>query len=92
MRSAENHIYDPLENPGLYGIGNLGNVCTDRVYRRQGLAAACVNAVVRELLSAGCRYVFLNVEVENAPAIGLYESVGFQTHCTYFEGVGKKKM
>ena len=56
----------------------VNNVCVDPCARRRGVAAAMMDVVdvlaVREL---GANQIVLHVDADNAPAIRLYESVGF---------------
>jgi len=55
----------------------LQQVWTDPPARRQGFAARALRDLIR-LLLAGTPAVCLFVRAENAPAIGLYESIGMQ--------------
>jgi predicted GNAT family acetyltransferase len=67
------------------GIAAVGNVFTRPEARGRGYAAAATSAVVRDLLSTGCRDVVLNVAVTNTTAIGVYERLGFRRHSRYLE-------
>lgn len=75
----------------IYSIAAVGNVFTHPAHRGRGYATVCTSAVVRDLLRLGCRDVVLNVNVRNDVAIRLYERLGFQRHCRYFEGLGKRR-
>jgi len=55
----------------------IGNVVTDPDYRRQGLASMAVSAVVKALQARGL-LVLLQVFKSNAPAVALYERLGFE--------------
>lgn len=46
-------------------------------HRRQGLASALVAHAFRAMSAQSIRQVFLEVRASNAPAIALYESLGF---------------
>lgn len=63
------------------GWTEVSAVCTDPVYRGQGLAARLICAVVAGINERGER-AFLNVLSQNASAIRVYESLGFtpRTH------------
>ena len=51
--------------------------------RRQGLARAAVGALARWGRLHAARRAYLQVQEDNAPAIALYQSLGFATHHTY---------
>lgn len=57
-------------------ITQLGNIITDEAYRNQGFATVCTNVLVADLASRG-RIISLFVRTDNAPAIHLYEKLGF---------------
>jgi ribosomal protein S18 acetylase RimI-like enzyme len=57
-------------------IAHLGSIVTDEAYRNRGFAAACTNALCRDLASKD-RIISLFVKSENAPAIRVYEKLGF---------------
>lgn len=67
-----------------YGIAVLGNIFTHPGFRRHGYARAITATLVTNLLAQGYRDVVLNVVADNSPAISLYTSLGFQTHCHYW--------
>lgn len=46
--------------------------------RRKGIAKDFIAEVIKEMKSAGCTSVFLEVRCENLPAIGLYKGAGFE--------------
>lgn len=57
-------------------IAQLGNIITDEAYRNRGFGTACTSALTAVLASKG-RIVSLFVRVDNAPAIRMYEKLGF---------------
>jgi ribosomal protein S18 acetylase RimI-like enzyme len=60
-------------------IAQLGNVMTDQAHRRKGYSKACTTALVRDVSSKN-RIVSLFVRTDNAPAIRMYEQIGFEKH------------
>jgi ribosomal protein S18 acetylase RimI-like enzyme len=59
------------------GWTEISAVCTDRAYRGQGLATRLVRAVAAGIRARG-ETPFLHTGEANAPAIRLYESIGFR--------------
>ena len=57
-------------------IGQIGNVTTDKNYRKQGFASVCCSAVANEILSKNA-LVSLFVETENTAAVYMYKNLGF---------------
>ena len=47
-------------------------------YGRQGIGRKLVQALLEHLIAAGVAALSLEVRVSNAPAIALYEQLGFQ--------------
>ena len=70
------------------GAAAIGNVYTRRDRRGRGLGRLVTTAVMREL--ANVETVGLNVRADNAVAIGLYESLGFETHCPFVEAIARR--
>lgn len=58
--------------------GYITNVATLPAYRRQGIGRALVRALLARAWQAGLSFVTLEVRASNAPAIALYESLGFE--------------
>ena len=67
------------------GIAAVGNVLTRIAYRGRGMARSCTSAVTEAALDEH-RDVVLNVREDNAPAISVYERLGFLTHGEFIEG------
>jgi len=59
------------------GWTEISAVCTDPAYRRQGIAARLVRAVADGIRSRG-ETPFLHTSAANAPAIRLYQAMGFE--------------
>ena len=77
---AGTHVFAPTE-----GVGGLGNIYTRRDRRGLGLGTRVTAAVVSKLLRRSVPTIVLNVNEANAPAIRVYERLGFRVHCPYFE-------
>jgi ribosomal protein S18 acetylase RimI-like enzyme len=67
------------------GAAAIGNVYTRRDRRGRGLGRLVTSAVLGEL--AGVETIGLNVRVDNAAALHLYESLGFARHCEFYEAL-----
>lgn len=59
------------------GEGQITNIATSPDYRRQGLAAKVVEALIGTARERGFYEISLEVRESNAPAIALYEKFGF---------------
>ena len=57
-------------------IAQLGNIITDEAYRNKGFATQCTYSLATDLASKG-RIISLFVKTDNAPAIHMYEKLGF---------------
>lgn len=64
--------------------GYINNVAVRPEYRRQGIAAALISLLVEQARAIGLAFMTLEVRESNAPAISLYEKLGFTT-------VGRRK-
>ncbi len=73
------HVWSPV-----YRVAALGNVTTHPEVRGQGLATAAVAALCRRLLET-VDVVTLNVKADNAPAVAVYERLGFTAVARYDE-------
>ena len=56
---------------------DMMNVAVHPDHRRKGIAEALVNALVEALKNQGSHCLTLEVRASNAPAIALYEKLGF---------------
>ena len=57
--------------------GDIGNVAVAPAYRRQGVADALLGALCARASALDLAFLTLEVRASNAPAIALYESLGF---------------
>ena len=85
VSTAGTHLVSPA-----FGVAAVGNIFTHPNHRRRGYATACTSQVVEELLAQGLNVV-LNVNRENAGAIGIYERLGFRRYCPFIEVLGDRK-
>jgi ribosomal protein S18 acetylase RimI-like enzyme len=58
--------------------GGIGNLAVKRERRRRGIGKMLAAAAMAEIRRRGAEYIKLSVARANAPAIGLYESLGFR--------------
>ena len=56
---------------------DMMNVAVHPDFRRQGIAEALVNGLVKQLKDMGSHCLTLEVRASNVPAISLYEKLGF---------------
>jgi len=86
--APENHIFLAAETPegtviGYVGLmfvldeGYISNVAVAANYRRQGVAAALIGALIERAKDKRLSFLTLEVRAGNAPAIALYEKFGF---------------
>lgn len=62
----------------VMGESDMMNIAVDAHYRRQGIAQALVKELVAQLREKGNHSLTLEVRISNAPAIALYEKLGFE--------------
>ena len=61
----------------VLGESDMMNIAVHPEHRRKGVAEALVTTLVAELSARGNHCLSLEVRVSNAPAIALYEKLGF---------------
>jgi GNAT superfamily N-acetyltransferase len=69
-----------------YGVAAVGNVFTRQEHRKCGFGTLVTSAVVEELLAAKIPDIVLNVAQDNQGAVAIYERLGFEHYCPFFEG------
>lgn len=67
----------------------IGNVFTHPAHRGQGFGRKVSACVISELRKMGIQTIVLNVAKDNYAAVHLYQDLGFQIHCGYYEGLGE---
>lgn len=73
-------------------LAAVGCVYVRRDKRGQGLGRAVTHAVTAHLVERGLQTVVLNVKQSNAPAIHVYESLGYERYCAFYEGTATLKV
>ena len=81
VATAGTHLISPT-----YGVAAVGNIFTHPDFRGRGYATVVTSAVVTELHGRGIRDIVLNVDQKNETAIRIYERLGFERYCPFFEG------
>jgi len=85
VAAAGTHVVSPET-----GCGVVGWVFTEPDYRGRGYAAACTAAATAELFQRGLSIVGLNVLQGNAPALAVYEKLGYVITNPLVEGTGTR--
>jgi ribosomal protein S18 acetylase RimI-like enzyme len=73
VSAAGIHVYS-----AHYQVAAIGNVVSHPSVRRQGLSRAVCSRLCQELLRSGVQHIGLTVKADNAGAIALYTSLGFE--------------
>lgn len=81
IAAAGTHVWSAAER-----VAAVGNVFTRPDRRGRGHAARCTAAVAQDALAAGLDPIVLNVRTSNAPAIHVYQKLGFRIHGAMIEG------
>ena len=66
-----------IGSQSVMGESDMMNVAVNPEFRRKGIGEALVNALSQELKALGNTCLTLEVRASNAPAIALYEKLGF---------------
>jgi ribosomal protein S18 acetylase RimI-like enzyme len=82
VSAAGTHLVSPTFN-----IAAVGNIYTLPDYRGKGYGTQTTSAVVSELIRQGIEDIVLNVEQDNLPANRLYDRLGFERYCPFYEGL-----
>lgn len=81
IAAAGTHVWSAAER-----VAAVGNVFTRPDRRGRGYAARCTGAVAQDALAAGLDPIVLNVRTTNAPAIHIYQKLGFRAYSSMIEG------
>jgi ribosomal protein S18 acetylase RimI-like enzyme len=82
VAAAGTHLVVPAE-----GVAAVGNVYTLLSHRGRGLATLATSAVLSELAARPeLKVIALNVRQDNAAALSVYERLGFERYCAFYEG------
>jgi GNAT superfamily N-acetyltransferase len=82
VAAAGTHLVVPAE-----GVAAVGNVYTLPSQRGRGLATQATSAVAAELLAnPNLQTIALNVRQDNPAALAVYERLGFERYCAFYEG------
>lgn len=88
-------IYEEAEIEGLisysliYERAEINYIVTFEKYKRRGVAKKLLNKALEDMVENCCEIVTLEVEINNKPAINLYQSCGFKIEAirkNYYQG------
>jgi len=65
------------------GWCGITSIRTAESFQRRGLAQSVIKALAKEAVARGADRAFLQVSVDNEPALSLYGRLGFNQHHTY---------
>jgi ribosomal protein S18 acetylase RimI-like enzyme len=82
---AGTHLYSPD-----LGVCAIGNVYTRRNHRGRGLAARVTSAVATLAIHHRVDTIVLNVGEDNVSARRVYQRLGFDEYCEFFEGEARR--
>ncbi len=72
------------------GVAAIGNIYTRPDRRGQGYGKAVTTSITRALQQEGFSLFVLNVNEQNLVARSIYEKLGFEVHCHFYEGFASK--
>ena len=78
MAEEGNQVAGYIGSQTVLDTSDMMNVAVAPAFRRQGIGHKLVQALLEHLIAAGVASLSLEVRVSNAPAIALYERLGFQ--------------
>ncbi len=82
---AGTHVVSQAE-----GVAAVGSIFVRPQQRGRGLGFRVTQAVTGRLVDLGIETIVLNVAQANAPAIRMYERVGYRRYCAFYEGTARR--
>ena len=77
VAETEGTIAGYVGSESVLDSADMMNIAVAPEFRRQGVGVALVNGLISRLQSKSVAFLMLEVRVSNAPAIALYEKLGF---------------
>ena len=77
VAEEDDRIVGYIGSQTVFPDTDMMNVAVHPDVRRRGIGEILVEALIRELQCRGCDSLSLEVRASNAPAIALYEKLGF---------------
>lgn len=78
VASEDDKVCGYVGSQAVLGEADMMNIAVDPDCRRKGIAKKLVEQLILELKNAGNYQLTLEVRASNAPAISLYENLGFR--------------
>ena len=88
--SNPSRYLSPVDATVSQGVAAIGNIYTRPDCRGMGYGSAVTSSISRALQEDGFRVIVLNVDEQNLVARSIYEKLGFDVHCLFFEGLARK--
>ena len=73
----DDRVIGYIGSQSSYDETDVMNVAVHPDFRRKGIAESLIGELIKELKNRGSHALMLEVRASNAPAIGLYEKLGF---------------
>ena len=74
---ADGQVVGYVGSQSSYEQADIMNVAVHPDWRRRGIAESLIDCLMKELRTRNCMALMLEVRASNAPAITLYEKLGF---------------
>ena len=73
----DDRVLGYIGSPSSFDETDVMNVAVHPDFRRRGIAESLIDELIKELKNRGSHALMLEVRESNAPAIALYEKLGF---------------